>query len=121
MKRTALAVLATLACVGTPFAQPPTATTICLAAIDKGLQTHGHYDGFQPTEDLERARALRWDAPYGRKRPVKVATLVMVEGLARHRADHGLADEVTIKCGLNDNRVVAWNILPGHGHADGAE
>jgi hypothetical protein len=90
----------------------------CHEAIVSSLATNKTYDAFIPTEFLDSARILMWQAPYSKENPVEVATVVLLEGRARHFGQR-TADDVTAKCGLNNNDVVASEILNGHDLPDG--
>ncbi len=91
----------------------------CHEAIVAGLAMNTTYDAFIPTEFLDDARILRWEAPYSKEHTAEVATVVLLEGRARLLADRSASDEVTAKCGLNNEEVVASEILKGHDLPDG--
>jgi hypothetical protein len=93
----------------------------CHEAIVASLATNQTYDAFIPTEFLDTARILVWQAPYSKENPIEVATVVLLEGRARLLAQRSTnaAEEVTAKCGLNYNDVVASEILKGHDLPDG--
>lgn len=102
------------------FYRSPTVEA-CHEAIVASLAKNPTYDAFIPTEFLDTARILRWEAPYSDANKTEVATLVLLEGRARLLADGTKSDEVTAKCGLNDDKVVASDILKGHGLPDDAQ
>jgi hypothetical protein len=97
------------------------AVEACHEAVVASLAKNPVYDAFIPTEFLDDARILRWETAFSTTDPTTVATVVMLEGKARLLADRAKADEVTAKCGLNDNKVAVAIILKGHGLPDEAQ
>ena len=97
------------------------AVEACHEAIVASLATNMTYDAFIPTEFLDDARILRWEAPYSDANKTEVATLVLLEGKARLLADRSKSEDVTAKCGLNNDKVEASDILKGHGLPDDAQ
>jgi hypothetical protein len=91
----------------------------CHEAIVASLATNATYDAFIPTEFLDDARILRWEARYSVDNKIEVATVVLLEGRARLLAKRSESVDVTAKCGLNDDKVVASDILQGHDLPDG--
>jgi len=93
----------------------------CHEAVVASLAGNTTYDAFIPTEFLDDARILRWQAPYSAANKTEVATIVLLEGRARLLADRTKSEDVTAKCGLNFNEVLASDILKGHGLPDEAQ
>src|SRR3712207_558730 len=87
----------------------------CLEAA-RAMVMHDHgYDRFTWSDNPSDAVILRWEAAFSKTNPATVATLVEIEGRARRRAGPAEAwDDVTIRCGLNDAKVEAVEIVPGH-------
>lgn len=107
-----------LVCSAAAASDVPEVVTNCLKAIDGMLAKDAKRDAFTPTESLPDARILMWQAPYSPAHMEEVATVVMVEGTARHRDDHAKQDDVTAKCGLTNSRVKFFDLLDGHGLPD---
>ena len=93
----------------------------CHEAIVASLAGNATYDAFIPTEFLDDARILRWEAPYSDANKAEVATIVLLEGKARLLADRSKSEDVTAKCGLTDDKVIASDLLKGHGLPDEAQ
>ncbi|BCW89299.1 hypothetical protein sos41_24570 [Alphaproteobacteria bacterium SO-S41] len=116
MKRLAV-VLSALALTGAASAKMEISSPVaaCLASVDAVLETDKVYDAYLPSEFPDNARVLMWIAPYSATNKTEVATVVMVEGIARHRDDASKSDPVTLQCGLTDDKALVTELLPGHG------
>lgn len=117
---TIIASLALTGVAAAEFYRSP-AVEACYEATVESLATNPDYDAFIPTEFLDRARILRWEAPFSEAHPALVATVVFLEGKARLLSDGARSDDVTTRCGLTDNKVIVLTILKGHGLSDDAQ
>ncbi|BCW89298.1 hypothetical protein sos41_24560 [Alphaproteobacteria bacterium SO-S41] len=115
MKKMIVVAAAALAFGGVSLAEPvnPDVNT-CFGDVQTALDTNTSYDAFVPTRFLDEARVYEWKAPYSDANATPVATLVIIEGVARKRADHGDTEDVTIKCGMDAGVVRAIEIIDGH-------
>ena len=87
----------------------------CLAAADATVVRDRSYDRFTWSSDPSDAVILRWETAFSAANPITVATVVEIEGRARRRAGPaGTWDDVTVRCGLNDAKVDAVEIVAGH-------
>lgn len=93
-------------------------TAACLKAIDERMEKDKAHDAFLPTEFLDNVRILMWLAPYSKSIQTEVSTMILIEGIARHRDDHSKSDPVTAQCGLTDDKVLVAQVLDGHGIPD---
>lgn len=114
--KTSLTLLASaLAFGGIALAEPINPDTkICMSDVHTAVETNTSYDAFIPTQFLDTARVIEWKSPYSTDNTVPIATLVVVEGVARKRADHDNMDNVTVKCGMDMGVVKAIEIIEGH-------
>ena len=115
MIKTFAAAASALILSGAAFAEPvnPDVNT-CFGEVQSTMETNTSYDAFVPTRFLDEARVYEWKAPYSEANAVPVATLVVIEGVARKRADHSDTDDVTIKCGMDTGVVRAIEVIEGH-------
>jgi len=87
----------------------------CLAAANVTLMHNLDYDKFAWSGEPNDAVILRWESAFSKTNPITVPTVVEIEGQARRRAKPAEAwDNVTVRCGLNDAKVDAVEIVPGH-------
>jgi hypothetical protein len=115
MKRSILFAAGAVALAGAAFAAPISAdTSACMAAVETAMETNTLYDAFLPTKFLDEARVVDWKAPYSDTDATPVATLVMIEGVARQKMHHDDTDDVTVKCGMDMGVVKGIEIIPGH-------
>jgi hypothetical protein len=114
MKRTTLFAAGAIALSGAAFAAPINPdTNACWADMQKALESTTIYDGFIPTQFLDEARVVDWKAPYSDTDATPVATVVMIEGIAREKDGHDKVD-ATIRCGMDSGVVKAIEIIAGH-------
>jgi hypothetical protein len=115
MKKSILFAAGAIALSGVAMSAPINAdTTACMSSVATALESTTLYDAFIPTKFLDDARVVDWKAPYSESDATPVATLVMIEGVARHKSKHDDTDEVTVKCGMDMGVVKGIEIMPGH-------
>lgn len=115
MKKTLLSFSAALMLSGAALAEPiDPNTSLCLSDTLKAVETNTSYDAFVPTQFLDNARVIEWKAPYSEASDEPVATMVVIEGVGRKRADHNDTDDVTIKCAIDAGVVRNIEIVEGH-------
>jgi hypothetical protein len=87
----------------------------CLAAVEPFVARDQTYDRFTWSSDPTDSVILRWEAAFSTANPITVATVVEIEGRARRRTEPAETwDDVTARCGLNDAKMEAVEIVPGH-------
>jgi hypothetical protein len=115
MKKSLTLIASALALGGMALAEPiNTDTKICMSDVHTAVETNTSYDAFIPTQFLDTARVIEWKSPYSADNVTPIATLVVVEGVARKREDHDNLDDVTVKCGMDMGVVKAIEIIEGH-------
>ena len=115
MQRLPLAVLiASLGQSVVAAEQYPDVTT-CPTAAEGMIVRDQNYDRFTWSSDPADAVILRWETAFSTTNPTTVATVVEIEGRARRRAEPAETwQDVTVRCGLNDAKVEAVEIVQGH-------
>src|SRR5687767_4240338 len=114
-QRLSLSLLVACAIHTTASAEQYPDVTTCPTAAEGMIVRDQNYDRFTWSSDPADAVILRWEAAFSTANPIKVATVVEIEGRARRRAGPAETwEDVTIRCGLNDAKVEAVEIVTGH-------
>jgi hypothetical protein len=85
----------------------------CLTRINSALKHDRRYDRLAQTEaDIQQGnmQIRRWEKAFSRQKPVVVSAVYEIPGQARRRASASW-DDITVRCGYNDDRLEAFELL----------